>query len=832
MSPVRVRASLVTVTRRYLTFPSSCVNRQTCRVPLLVVLVSDNSLLNSQSVGRGFDHGLRVLFFHSPTFFLYFFVTLVQISPNKISCLHTQHSFLPPTTMPLCSACAEHFAFSLPHVVERVKAIKQKAIESALIRPDSYSETYIDLLRRDLERYERQVKAVTASDAQDGILFPLPWEDKRVSDTVMRFYEPIAVWKRGQYERTYGQLRSSPQCEMCIAILSMTEYEATKLDMTVDDDAQIESDWSVTRPDCQPDYLTADVHLRDGKSVHALIHAKIYNGAAGNTPSRPLLPQGTSTEDQSCIKFLVQALSDCLSKHPLCTPGNIDNWLPTRLLDVSPLSQNSTDAIVLIERDDVRKLPGPHGAQYFTLSHVWGKSIPSKLTRDNYFDRKKCIRLDELPRCFRDAVKMTRTLGGKYLWLDALCIIQDSPDDWAAEAACMDRVYANAVCNLAASEATDSNGSLFTFRKYPQSGSFFIHQQEFMTAASSERVVFILSPSWPRAFFYSCKFYRRAWVMQEQFLSRRIIHFSYFPMWQCSTHLIMEGFPPRNSDVDYPFPKSRRDWFSVPRNCDDVSQYEKVLNERWLGIVESYVRKDLTYRTDKLVALSGMAKAFSALLLEDRPYYAGIWGGKNILELLTWYSGTRIHHLLHRPSEDGEYIAPSWSWACTVGALIPEALFPPKHNLAEFISCSVILKGDDIFGQVTGGELVLRGTLFKVHDTDERRSWEAIERYLDNKPSNNTPANSPIFFFPIQESRCSLPSEIHLFLRSFSGLFLKLLEGPTEDGHPKYERVGAAPDFKPDIHETEFLNDEQLDMLKELPPIQPGEGEGDLATII
>lgn len=132
------------------------------------------------------------------------------------------------------------------------------------------------------------------------------------------------------------------------------------------------------------------------------------------------MPSGTSTEDQPCMAFLSRTLSDCLSNHPFCASSQTGGWLPTRLLDVSLSPRNTTDTVVLVERGDVQKLSGQRSVQYFTLSHVWGRSMPATLTQGNYSDRKSCIRLDELPLCFRDAVKMTRRLGGRYLWIDAL----------------------------------------------------------------------------------------------------------------------------------------------------------------------------------------------------------------------------------------------------------------------------------------------------------------------------------------------------------------------------------------------------------------------------
>ncbi|KAH8654616.1 heterokaryon incompatibility, partial [Tricladium varicosporioides] len=87
---------------------------------------------------------------------------------------------------------------------------------------------------------------------------------------------------------------------------------------------------------------------------------------------------------------------------------------------------------------------------YLTLSHCWGGGNNFKLQAGNLKHLKSEIPLDQLPRTFRDAMVITKVLGYRYLWIDSLCIIQDSEEDWAQEAGRMAQVYGNAILNLAA----------------------------------------------------------------------------------------------------------------------------------------------------------------------------------------------------------------------------------------------------------------------------------------------------------------------------------------------------------------------------------------------
>lgn len=190
----------------------------------------------------------------------------------------------------------------------------------------------------------------------------------------------------------------------------------------------------------------------------------------------------------------------------------------------------------------------------------------------------------------------------------------------------MDKVYRGGVCNLAACDAPDSNGSLFSSRQ-PQAGGAIVHRQTFTDCS----VVFSLMPDWPELIRDKCSLYRRGWVMQERLLSQRIIHFSQFPVWECSSGLATEGYPLSSASAGiYPLrSKPQRGWL---RSRDGENDFDII--GRWWTIIDEYSKCSLTYNSDRLVAISGIAKTYSVLVNE--PYYAGIWGGKYLLLSLLW----------------------------------------------------------------------------------------------------------------------------------------------------------------------------------------------------
>lgn len=115
-------------------------------------------------------------------------------------------------------------------------------------------------------------------------------------------------------------------------------------------------------------------------------------------------------------------------EHRKCFESKIPGY-PSRLLDIKGFEASGTIRLV-----DTKDLPKPR-LEYTTLSHCWGPpggpSIP-KTTRkgDKLESYKNGIPIQELPKTFRDAVRITHRIGKAFLWIDSLTIIQDDDEDW------------------------------------------------------------------------------------------------------------------------------------------------------------------------------------------------------------------------------------------------------------------------------------------------------------------------------------------------------------------------------------------------------------------
>lgn len=217
-------------------------------------------------------------------------------------------------------------------------------------------------------------------------------------------------------------------------------------------------------------------------------------------------------------------VNDCVENHARCRE-NFRPYCPTRLLDLVRFW--SSGDIVLVERVE-------HAEEYIpytALSHCWGTppSRPLITTLANLASRKERIPFDELPLTFKDAVTTTRKLKIPYLWIDSLCIIQDSPSDWEREAGKMALVYAGSICTLSALGAHNSHGGFFRLVEKERD---FVYRYDLNLGSQRIRVF----PCEPNDWLLDGPLMERAWTLQERELSNRILHFPRDELlWECKT---------------------------------------------------------------------------------------------------------------------------------------------------------------------------------------------------------------------------------------------------------------------------------------------------------
>jgi hypothetical protein len=355
---------------------------------------------------------------------------------------------------------------------------------------------------------------------------------------------------------------------------------------------------------------------------------------------------------------------------------------------------------------DCVRLVEPRNAikHYATLSHCWGAFQPLRTSEENYESHKKCIRISELPRTFQDAVIIAKNLDIEYLWIDSLCIIQDSIEDWQRECSRMASIYSGALVTIAASDAADSSKGFF--HDY-NSARFDSCELPYWNDTEDAMVRVSVTYQPPNmqcmANEPESRLSKRGWVLQERLLSPRILSFRSNRLhWECSKFC-------RSDDMHYPYTMNRIHYNAVEKRSIHSLCDLPIAFEYWCDIVSTYSGCHLTEGTDKLPALSGLAQAFSKATGDI--YVAGLW--RNDIHVgLTWTTcdNDREDCVEGAPLS---YRAPSWSWACSDRKFTFRSDTRNQHKDLVIVSTSTTLKGLDTFGELSHGMLCVNGRMNK-----------------------------------------------------------------------------------------------------------------------
>lgn len=378
-------------------------------------------------------------------------------------------------------------------------------------------------------------------------------------------------------------------------------------------------------------------------------------------------------------------------------------------------------------------------ADYATLSHCWGKLQPLTTTTSNITTHLLSIPLSSFPPLFQDAITATRTLGLQYIWIDSLCIIQDSPADWERECTNMAQVYQLSAITICAPQADDSSHCFLQPRTYngmtPRIWEYTSDGEgpcrATMTFAPREHYWgksqhYPDGPSLSRQ-EYNSALQTRGWIFQEYVLSPRVLFFGEFRMyWECRTYLQFEdcdGVEERKVSE-----RARADFHSIFRKHDFPPPQQGPLtlsnvkdrHKTWLKAVEEFTRRRLTMPKDKLPALGGIAE--SLLCGRGIDYLAGTFRD-DIHSGLTWYVWDSEGAA---PPAPPVYRAPSWSWASHDSLVKFKCLEQPRvkgvggnwpskiHQASplakmQIHDITIRHRGENPFGELTSGSIKLSG---------------------------------------------------------------------------------------------------------------------------
>ncbi|KAI8292942.1 hypothetical protein K4K59_006051 [Colletotrichum sp. SAR11_240] len=342
-------------------------------------------------------------------------------------------------------------------------------------------------------------------------------------------------------------------------------------------------------------------------------------------------------------------------QHDICNRKE-GTYLPTRLLDVRSALERGQALLVC---PDLTPEAFDTNPRYATVSHCWGAAGANEhivLLHQNLDAR----RVDgtawiTLPKTFQDAFQIASWLGLDWLWIDCMCIIQNSTSDWQKEASAMDRVYMNAEVNISADWGRDSQAGCFSKRNKTD-----IIPLEF-ASPNSER-----GSPFENVFKGEIKF-------QIQFANLAVF---------------ASGLQHRSAEDR--LDKIHQLWNST---CQDLSN------------------KSVTYASDLPVILSSLAKEFQSLMSDDE-YVAGLWRS-TLIEALTWWVPG------DKPDYDGYIAPSwSWLCASSPVKLYHPGHVQRKRAVAEIIAIDTKMdpSSENPYGQLLGGSsLRVRGFLRRLH---------------------------------------------------------------------------------------------------------------------
>ncbi|KAK0646888.1 heterokaryon incompatibility protein-domain-containing protein [Cercophora newfieldiana] len=354
---------------------------------------------------------------------------------------------------------------------------------------------------------------------------------------------------------------------------------------------------------------------------------------------------------------------------PLREPSTLDfDWVRERMAlcderDVGKQDFSHNVPVRAIDVEDMCIVDVESGTRYLTLSYTWGDITQPKLTRALEPQLRQpgglWALLESVPLTIRDAMTLTRKIGERLLWVDALCIIQDDPADLKRSLGEMGEIYRNSVLTICACCGQDAAYGLPGVRpgtrKTEQLGSVVGGIVLGNILPASEAVE-------------TSKWSTRGWTMQEKVLSQRKLQITdHCALWWCWHSITSEDENCRHSGWQ---PGTRHQGMHFFRTEHDLA-VSKILGRKsnmdtYAFVVSDYTNRDLTVQADAANALLGVFDQLGGTFRGD--FIAGLPDTEMVAALL-WVPIGAHRRRCGRSSETQEPrpLFPSWSWLGWIG---------------------------------------------------------------------------------------------------------------------------------------------------------------------
>lgn len=393
------------------------------------------------------------------------------------------------------------------------------------------------------------------------------------------------------------------------------------------------------------------------------------------------------------------------------------------------------------------------------MSHRWSPQPSLLLSKDTMDELRQGFNAARLPAVIRDATSVCKRLGVRYLWVDTLCILQDDEDltDWKRESSFMGKVYENSLLNLSALAAADTEHPLFAERNPRAVNELRVNTSlklDVLELGNAVNEYQLVDNDFWHANINRTPLNKRAWVMQERLLAVRVLHFGHHQLlWECAALKAAETYPnglPAHVETSLSLIRINQQYDLDFRQIAGEGALQKLLqnkNNIWnagfsndseriyslaydiwnYDVVCAYSHCKATKGSDKLVAISGLAKKMASIL--DDQYVVGMWRRR-----LPWHLMWRCDQVSEaecpgprRPK--ASYRAPSFSWA-SVDTIVKPGNYQPWATSCiriKDVKLDFVVTNDPT-GQCKGGHLTIACRLQRAHFTHPKQPTEPISR--------------------------------------------------------------------------------------------------------
>jgi hypothetical protein len=320
-------------------------------------------------------------------------------------------------------------------------------------------------------------------------------------------------------------------------------------------------------------------------------------------------------------------LENCFHSHAPCRSVQHVEIMPLRLLDVSDISCVKLSL-------DVQTINC-----YVTLSYKWGQGAKFLLTSGNSMALVSGVSVASFPQTFCDAVEATNYLGFNYLWIDALCIKQDDPQELDDQIRVMDDIFKGSSLTLFAGASESAYSGLGVMRDPLLSQPTEVNLTFHFNGSVYNKPFFIngfRSLAVDGRHYEELPQFQRGCVLQEEVLALRGLIFASDGTWWRYIYEEAEERNVNSSKKEHIRNRyCRFDTFNNLRvwllGCDPNTESERwpksnikreILDE-WYTMIKKYSKRQLSFESDVLRAVAGLASAVGKL--RGYIYLSGLW---------------------------------------------------------------------------------------------------------------------------------------------------------------------------------------------------------------